>query len=131
MTATLLSVAIGGALGAVARLTVLRWTTRPTQPDSDSLWDGPARATLLANLVGCLALGLYLGTDASGPVWLDALTVTGLCGGLTTFSTLIGDLTRLADQARRLAAFGYLAASFGFGALALWLGTHLGQIFSL
>jgi len=127
MIGTLLAVAIGGALGAVGRLAIVRWTTRGSAEEVQGLWDAPSRATLVANLMGCLSLGLYLGSGDGGPIWLDALIVTGICGGLTTFSTLIGDLTRLADQARRLAAFGYLAVSFVLGALFLWLGTHLGQ----
>lgn len=84
---TALLVAAGGALGAMLRfaLTVLAPTvTTPTLVELP--W-----ATLWVNLLGCLGLGLLNGVlevRADRP-WLQPLLGTGLCGGFTTFSTVV------------------------------------------
>ena len=82
-----LLVAAGGALGAMLRfaLTVLVPTvTTPTLVELP--W-----ATLWVNLLGCLGLGLLNGVlevRAARP-WLHPLLGTGLCGGFTTFATVV------------------------------------------
>ncbi|MDN5599663.1 MAG: fluoride efflux transporter FluC [Brachybacterium sp.] len=82
-----LLVAAGGALGAMLRfgLTVLAPTvTTPTLVELP--W-----ATLGVNLLGCLGLGLLNGmleVRAHRP-WLQPLLGTGLCGGFTSFSSVV------------------------------------------
>ena len=102
-------VAVGGAAGAVARWALLAAVTPPQFP-----WP-----TLLVNLVGCGLLGILMGSRARPSTLL--LVGTGLCGGLTTFSTFaveVADLLRHNDGALGLA---YLAASV-VGGLAAFRG---------
>ena len=102
-------VAVGGAAGAVARWALLAAATPPQFP-----WP-----TLLINLVGCGLLGILMGRRTRPSTLL--LVGTGLCGGLTTFSTFaveVADLLRHDDGALGLA---YLAASV-VGGLAAFRG---------
>ena len=102
-------VAVGGAAGAVARWALLAAATPPQFP-----WP-----TLLINLVGCGLLGILMGRRTRPSTLL--LVGTGLCGGLTTFSTFaveVADLLRHEDGALGLA---YLAASV-VGGLAAFRG---------
>lgn len=120
------AIALGGASGALLRSALLRLRTRAAAPTGG---DRAAQATLTANLLGCGTLGLWIAMGSGLPLWLSAFIVTGFCGGLTTFSTLIADLTRLSEQHHRGAALGYLALTFGGGLVVLWLGIRLGALF--
>lgn len=50
---------------------------------------------------------------------------TGVCGGLTTFSTLQVELVRMLDAGAWLLALGYAAASLLAGFGAVLISTHL------
>ena len=79
-----IAVAVGGALGSVARHGVNRFVLHQ--------WPSlrfPA-ATLTVNVVGCIVVGVLAGMIASGrlpmrPVWREFVFV-GILGGFTTFS---------------------------------------------
>ena len=108
-------VAVGGAAGAFARWALLTAATPPQFP-----WP-----TLLVNLVGCGLLGILMGRRARPSTLL--LVGTGLCGGLTTFSTFaveVADLLRHDDSAVGLA---YLAASVVGGLAAFRSGRTAGM----
>ncbi|WP_199443396.1 fluoride efflux transporter CrcB [Umezawaea beigongshangensis] len=116
---TALLVFLGSGLGAVLRHCADRWVT--------------ARAgsafpfgVLLVNVVGCFALGLLLAL-VSGP----ALTPlgTGVCGGLTTFSTFSADTVRLVEQSRYRHAALNVLANVVLGVAVLSLGHALGHEF--
>ena len=70
-----LRVGIGGAVGACLRWLVIENTTTQIFP-----WP-----TLLINLFGCAALGILIARNINRKTLLT--WGTGLCGGLTTFST--------------------------------------------
>lgn len=119
---TPLAVFAGGALGTLVRAGTAR------------LWPHAAgdlpTATLVVNLVGALALGLLLGRLALAPDtgWRRTLRLglgTGFMGGLTTYSTFILEVERLASGAGLLSAATYLAGSLVAGvalaASGLWL----------
>ena len=109
-------VAVGGAAGAVARWALLAAATPPQFP-----WP-----TLLINLVGCGLLGILMGRRTRPSTLL--LVGTGLCGGLTTFSTFaveVADLVRHDDGALGLA---YLVASVVGGLAAFRGGRSAGMI---
>lgn len=94
------AVGLGAAVGALLRVGVGQ--VLPTDGD------GFPVATLLVNLVGCLAMGL-LTPLVRGRHPLASLALgTGVLGGYTTFSTFALDVERLA-QAAPLTMLGYLA----------------------
>ena len=76
-------VAVGGALGSVGRFWLAGAVARVTGPDFP--W-----GTVLINLLGSFAIGMLAAQlihgRAHGTASLQALTMTGLCGGFTTFS---------------------------------------------
>ncbi|MBT4768256.1 MAG: fluoride efflux transporter CrcB [Phycisphaerae bacterium] len=80
-------IAGGGAIGAASRYLIGAALARLTT------WPGWA-GVLLANLLGCLMIGIAVGSGGAGP-WTHAFLMTGLCGALTTMSALALDLTVL------------------------------------
>ena len=101
-------VATGAAVGAAAR-----WSIGELVDTSGFPW-----ATLIVNLVGCLAMGvasirLHRGTAS----W--SFAVTGLLGGFTTASTFGVETRQLLADDRLVAALAYVLASLGGGVAAV------------
>jgi fluoride exporter len=82
----------------------------------------------VANVTGALLLG-YLTTRLQERLPLSAyrrpLLGTGLCGALTTFSTMQLEVLRMLDHGAGGLAAGYAAASIVTGFLAVALATNL------
>jgi CrcB protein len=80
-----IAVALGGALGSIARHGVNRWVHQAWP-----LLQFPA-ATLIVNVVGCGAIGTLAALVASGRLPMGPFgrefVFVGLLGGFTTFST--------------------------------------------
>jgi fluoride exporter len=118
--AELLAIAIGGALGALARVGLLQ-----ALPTAAGSWPW---ATFTANLTGALLLG-YLTTRLQERLPVSTLRRpllgTGLCGAFTTFSTLQLELLRMLDAHRDSLAATYLLASLIGGSLAVFLSSAL------
>ena len=116
----LLAIFAGGAVGALARAGLSeRWAHSPTS------WPW---ATFVVNVVGAFMLG-YFATRLQERLPLSAyrrpLLGTGLCGALTTFSTMQLELLRMLDHGRVGLATGYAAASVIAGFLALAAATAM------
>jgi fluoride exporter len=116
--AAVAAVALGGALGALARWGIgLAWPT----PHG-----GFPTATLLINVVGCLLMGVLVVHVAevreAHPLVRPFLGV-GVLGGFTTFSTFAVDSQQLLAGGHLGTALGYLAATVlgSVGAAALGL----------
>lgn len=83
MLRDILLVFIGGGAGCVGRYGISLWIKR----FSENLQGFPVH-TFVANIVGCLIIGLLMGFLSKHPnQMVSMLLVTGFCGGFTTFST--------------------------------------------
>lgn len=111
-----LAVATAGAAGAL-----LRHGLAELLPAAEG---GLPVATLLANLSGCLLLGLLVArVPASG--WPRPVLGTGLLGGWTTWSGLALEVDRLAVDAPLLAVAYLLLSTAGGTGLAV-VGLRVG-----
>ena len=122
---TWVAVALGGALGSVARHAVNH------SVHSRLIASRLPVATALVNLSGCFAIGLLAGLIASNrialPFFWREFVFVGLLGGFTTFSTFGLDTFLLArTHSGGLAAANMLAQVLG-GLLAVWAGYHAGR----
>lgn len=112
-----LMVAVGGAVGSVARYGVSVAIARAAGHPAPY-------ATAIVNVVGCAMAGLLLGAIASGrlPLSIDqrALVLSGVLGGFTTFSGVGIDTLALVQEGRTLGAAANvgLQIAIGLGALA-------------
>ncbi|MCU0313736.1 MAG: fluoride efflux transporter CrcB [Solirubrobacteraceae bacterium] len=109
----------GGAAGALARVALAEAV--PAEPGT---WPW---ATLVANVAGAALLGWLLVRLAEAPAdhGRRPLLTQGLCGGLTTFSTLQLELFDLLDAGRPALAAAYAAVSLALGMGAIALGARL------
>jgi fluoride exporter len=122
MTANLLLVAAGGAIGAAARYLVGVGVARIAGP-------GMPLGVLTANVLGCLLLGIFVGVAGQkGLVWLNPFVATGLLGGFTTFSSFSLEAINLMHEGQAQTAFLYISLSVGAGLGALYLGLHLARL---
>lgn len=128
---TLLSVALGGALGSVARLGLSQWLGSAHQELN--------MGTLAVNALGGFILGLWLSLNGNNqfptiahlPLALNgvvAFGVVGFCGGLTTFSAFGMDLWVLLQHKAWGMALLYSSGSIAINLLGLGLGLGLGNV---
>lgn len=119
MLYSLIAIAVGATLGAWAR-----WGL--------SLWLNPMHhavpmGTLVANLAGGYLIGLAVAAFAQAPhlapEW-RLFVITGLLGGLTTFSTFSAETVDLLQRQDYAWAFGvtalHLLGSLAMTGLGLW-----------
>jgi CrcB protein len=116
----LAAIFVGGALGTVARAALGTLAV----PDP-ARWPWP---TFTVNIVGAFLLG-YFTTRLMERLPLSSyrrpLLGTGLCGGLTTFSTMQVETLKMVDHHHFGLALGYTAASIVAGLAAVYLATTL------
>lgn len=116
-TMELVAVAGGGAAGALMRVGVAEaWT-----PTAGS-WPWGTFVVNIAGafLLGCVVVALRRHGEAS--IVLYRLLGTGLCGALTTFSTIQIELLEMIDRGRYGLAGGYLGITVASGYLAVSIG---------
>jgi CrcB protein len=110
----------GGAIGAIARAEV---AAAVTYKAGDWPW-----ATLIVNITGAFLLG-YFATRLQERLPVSAyrrpLLGTGLCGGLTTFSTMQVELLAMLDADRIGLAVTYALVSVAGGFVAVAVATNL------
>lgn len=94
-------IAIGGAVGAMARAAVggavNRWAMGGAGSDAVG-W----RGTWLVNVTGAFGLGVLMGSPL--PAEVKAVLATGVLGAYTTFSTWMVESLTLAERGRWRAA---------------------------
>lgn len=121
MIRNILVVALGGAIGSVARYlaqkSIYEW-----HPHSFPF------GTFFVNIFGCLLIGCFYGLAEKGnvltPEWRLFLA-TGLCGGFTTFSSFAMENIVLVKSGNYLYVAVYIAASVFLGILAAFCGSAL------
>jgi CrcB protein len=110
----------GGAVGALARAGLLELI-----PPHPGRWPW---ATFIVNVAGAFLLG-YFATRLQERLPLSAyrrpFLGTGLCGALTTFSTMQVELLRMFDRNEVGLALGYAGASIAAGFAAVLLATAM------
>jgi len=118
-------VAVGGALGAMARFGLNVFLQR----DIAFPW-----GTLSANLLGCLAIGVIAQLVATAAWFNDAgivpdqyrlLFAIGFCGSFTTLSALVMELHTMLQRNELLNSFSYLMATMIGGFACFYLGFML------
>jgi len=116
MFGTLLSVALGGAVGASLRYLTGLATIRIMGP-------GYPWGTLTVNIVGSFLMGgLVVLLAAKSGTRFSPLLMTGLLGGFTTFSAFSLDFSAMWERGDTTGALVYVAASVVLSILALFAG---------
>jgi fluoride exporter len=118
-----LLVALGAAVGAPLRYLV----DRALQARHDSLFPW---GTFVVNTAGSLLLGLLAAAAWAVEAPVMELLGTGLCGALTTYSTLGYETVRMLQGKANLLAGLNIAASIVAGLGAAYLGAAIAQAVS-
>lgn len=119
---TLLAIALGGAVGSVARYLLA---------DALGAFDRFPVGTLVVNVSGALLLGLaatLLMERASPPEAVRLGLTIGALGGYTTFSTIQLEVLQLLDSGSWPTALGYALITPATGFLAVWAGQQLARL---
>ena len=119
---SILIVAMGGALGSVARFKLSGSVLRQTIE-----WMFPL-GTFAVNVLGCLVIGLLAGLVVKEDYFnadIRLFLFTGIIGGFTTFSAFGLETFHLLRRSKVVIAGGYVVLSLVIGLLALWLGFSL------
>ena len=116
----LAAVFAGGVIGALVRAGLERTLMMPA-----GQWPW---ATFIVNLLGAALLGYFvtrLQERLPPSLYRRAFLGTGICGALTTFSTVTVELAKMLEGGRLGLAAGYAAASVAGGFAAVFLATKL------
>lgn len=115
----LLAIYLGGVVGALLRVGLAELAA--TEPGQ---WPW---ATFAANMAGALLLGYFfmLARDRPAESLRHPFLGTGVCGTLTTFSTMQLELFEMLDGGYLGLAAAYAAATIAAGYLFLRLGIEL------
>jgi CrcB protein len=119
---TWIAVAVGGAIGSMARHWVNLLVAHRLQRVVP--W-----ATFIVNVVGSVIIGALAGRIASGRLHVTpamrAFLFVGVIGGFTTFSSFGLDTFTLGHGGEHAAAFWNVAGQIGLGLGGVWLGYYL------
>lgn len=119
-------VALGGALGSIARYAVGLWIYERTGTRFPY-------GTFVVNVSGCFIIGFVLTIlDARmglPPAWREAIPI-GFVGAYTTFSTFEFETMRLVQHGHAPSALLYVLLSVVIGYAAVWAGTAAGRPFA-
>ena len=125
-----LYVFLGGGCGSILRYAFVlikdHLKLNPISLLGQTLFPWP---TLVANLLGCLLIGLFysLATRLGWNSETRLLLTTGLCGGFTTFSTFSNEGMGLLRAGHYSLFSVYLVLTIVFGLAAVAFGVWLGD----
>ena len=119
-----LSIALGGAAGALARYALMT-VVDAGRLNADGGWYMLPLGTLTVNVIGSLLIGVFyvliIEKMTLAPE-LRSLLMVGLLGAFTTFSTFSLDTVLLLEQGYWLQVISYTLMSVVLCVLAAWLG---------
>ena len=115
-----LLVAVGGALGSIARF----WVSGVV---ANRFGESFPWGTLFVNVSGSFAIGFFATLTATEGRWLVGprgrnFFMTGICGGYTTFSSFSLQTLTLAQEEEWLYAGGNAVLNVVLCLVAVWLG---------
>jgi CrcB protein len=115
----LAAIYVGGVLGALARVGLAQAT-----PHGPGGWPW---GTFAVNMAGALLLGYFFARlqDHPGDNLTHPFLTTGICGTLTTFSTLQLELFEMVDAGHLTLATAYIGATLALGFLCVRAGISL------
>jgi CrcB protein len=125
MIKAMLLVALGGAVGSVARFKLSGLVLQHTIG-----WRFPA-GTFTVNVVGCLVAGFLAGLAERHDLFsadTRLFLFTGILGGFTTFSAFGMETMFLVRRGELLVAGANIVLSVAVGLIALWLGLGLAAL---
>ncbi|MBC7154448.1 MAG: fluoride efflux transporter CrcB [Rhodobacteraceae bacterium] len=118
---TLIQVAIGGAIGAIARYMTNIGLLRLIGP-------GFPWGTLTVNVVGSFLMGLaWVLLDVRGAMRFAPLVMTGVLGGFTTFSAFSLDAVTMVERGQAGLGLIYVAVSVAASIGALFAGVLIAR----
>jgi fluoride exporter len=120
----LVLIALGGAFGSVTRYLVDGWVL-------DRFAGVFPYGTLVVNVSGAFALGFLAALTidrAVLPAEIRGPLMIGFLGAYTTFSTLMLESWRLAEDGQLLAGLLNVAGSMVLGVVAVVLGLAIGRV---
>lgn len=119
-----LFVALGGALGAVARYAISMIPVKTGFPV----------LTLITNIIGAVLIGFIIGITSDRNGMSDNTVLfwkTGVCGGFTTFSTFSLEAFNLFDNKQYAVGGIYVILSCSFCILGILCGKKLATMIKL
>jgi fluoride exporter len=122
---TWMAVAIGGALGSVARHGVNILFAHVFER-------AVPYATAAVNVIGAWTIGLLAALVATGRLHMSnewrTFVFVGILGGFTTFSSFMFDTFTIGHGGDHALAFWNVALQTAFGLIAVWGGFRLGHL---
>jgi len=119
---SILLVALGGAIGSVARFKLSGWVLQQA-----TNWRFPV-GTFVVNVIGCFIAGALAGMAVKQDVFTPEARVflfTGLLGGFTTFSAFGLETLLLLKRGEAGVAIANVVLSVTIGLIVAWLGYGL------
>jgi fluoride exporter len=119
-----LAVAVGGAIGSVARYLVAIGSGKIF--GTNFPW-----GILIINVTGSFLIGVFVGLFATKwdlPQSVRIFLTVGICGGYTTFSTFSLDSYYLMERGQLLMALAYIVGSVVLSICALVGGLYLARV---
>lgn len=125
---TYILVAVGGALGSLARFWVGDYVG--TRFGATFPW-----GTLIVNITGSFLIGFFYSVTGTEGRWqvqptIRAFLMAGICGGYTTFSTFSLQTLNLIQDGQWLYAGANVIFSVVLCMIGVWLGYLLGTVLS-
>ncbi len=115
-------VAVGGALGALARYGIDEWVGRRSGAFPWGIF--------VVNISGAFLVGMFvvvMEPRFGDATWVRTAVLTGFLGAYTTFSTLSLDTYRLLDEGHIATALANSVGSLALGLVAVWFGLTVGR----